>query len=85
MNKPQTIVLFVLFTLSINKNYNVMFNGRVDGKISSQSRGEFGFGYESRNGINSQNLTSALKANNTELLFRYRIIINKVRKSSWDN
>ena len=33
-------------SLSINKNYNVVFNGRVDGKISSQSRGEFGFGYD---------------------------------------
>tara|TARA_B100001250_G_scaffold398094_1_gene405935 strand:+ start:139 stop:972 length:834 start_codon:yes stop_codon:yes gene_type:complete len=46
---------------------------------------ELGFGYESRNGINSQSVTSALKANNTELLLRYRIIINKARKSSWDN
>ena len=32
--------------LSIDKNYNVVFNGTVDGKISSQSRGEFGFGYD---------------------------------------
>ena len=58
-------------------NYQVLFKGFKNF--------ELGFGYESRNGINSQNLTSALKANNTELLFRYRIIINKVRKSSWDN
>ena len=32
--------------LSIDKNYNVVFNGTVDGKISSQSKGNFGFGYD---------------------------------------
>ena len=32
--------------LSINKNYNVVFNGKIDGKISSQSKGDFGFGYD---------------------------------------
>ena len=32
--------------LSIDKNYNVVFNGTVDGKISSQSKGDFGFGYD---------------------------------------
>ena len=58
-------------------NYQILFKGFKNF--------ELGFGYESRNGINSQNVTSALKANNTELLLRYRIIINKARKSSWDN
>ena len=33
-------------SLSINQNYNVVFSGRVDGKISNQSKGEFGFGYD---------------------------------------
>ena len=32
--------------LSIDKNYNVVFNGTVEGKISSQSKGDFGFGYD---------------------------------------
>ena len=58
-------------------NYQILFKGFKNF--------ELGFGYESRNGINSQNVTSALKSNNTELLLRYRIIINKGRKSSWDN
>tara|TARA_B100001996_G_scaffold163102_1_gene124365 strand:+ start:257 stop:1090 length:834 start_codon:yes stop_codon:yes gene_type:complete len=58
-------------------NYQILFKGFKNF--------ELGFGYESRNSINSQNVTSALKANNTELLLRYRIIINKARKSSWDN
>jgi len=58
-------------------NYQILFKGFKNF--------ELGFGYESRNGINSQSVTSALKANNTELLLRYRIIINKARKSSWDN
>ena len=58
-------------------NYQILFKGFKNF--------ELGFGYESRNGINSQNVPSALKANNTELLLRYRIIINKARKSSWDN
>ena len=33
-------------SLSINKNYNVIFNGKVDGRISNQSRGDNGFGYD---------------------------------------
>ena len=58
-------------------NYQILFKGFKNF--------ELGFGYESRNGINSQSVTSALKANNTELLLRYRININKARKPSWDN
>ena len=45
-------------------NYQILFKGFKNF--------ELGFGYESRNGINSQSVTSALKANNTELLLRYK-------------
>ena len=33
-------------SLSINKNYNVVFSGKINGKISSQRKGDFGFGYD---------------------------------------
>ena len=33
-------------SLSINKNYNLVFSGKIDGKISSQRKGDFGFGYD---------------------------------------
>ena len=33
-------------SLTINKNQNVVFNGKIDGKISEQVKGKFGFGYD---------------------------------------
>ena len=33
-------------SLSMNKNYNVIFNGKIDGRISSESKGDYGFGYD---------------------------------------
>ena len=32
--------------LTINKGQNIIFNGQIDGKISDQAKGEFGFGYD---------------------------------------
>ena len=33
-------------SFTINKNQNIIFNGKIDGKISEQIRGDFGFGYD---------------------------------------
>ena len=33
-------------SLTIKKNQNVIFNGKIDGKISEQAKGKFGFGYD---------------------------------------
>ena len=33
-------------SLTINKNQNVIFNGIVEGRISGESRGRYGFGYD---------------------------------------
>ena len=33
-------------SLSFNKNYNVVFSGTINGNISSQRKGNFGFGYD---------------------------------------
>ena len=32
--------------LTIRKGQNIIFNGQIDGKISGQVKGEFGFGYD---------------------------------------
>ena len=32
--------------LTIKKGQNIVFNGQINGKISDQTRGEFGFGYD---------------------------------------
>jgi len=33
-------------SLTIEKNQNILFNGRIEGKISDQTKGDFGFGYD---------------------------------------
>ena len=33
-------------SLTLNKDQNVLFNGKIDGKISEQAKGRFGFGYD---------------------------------------
>jgi len=33
-------------SFTINKNQNIIFNGKIDGKISEQIKGDFGFGYD---------------------------------------
>ena len=33
-------------SLTIKNNQNVIFNGKIDGKISEQAKGRFGFGYD---------------------------------------
>ena len=33
-------------SLTVKENQNVIFNGKINGKISEQARGRFGFGYD---------------------------------------
>jgi len=33
-------------SLTVKENHNVVFNGKIDGKISEQAKGKFGFGYD---------------------------------------
>ena len=33
-------------SLTIKDNQNIVFNGKIDGKISNQAKGRFGFGYD---------------------------------------
>ena len=33
-------------SLTIKKNQNILFNGKIEGKISDQIKGDFGFGYD---------------------------------------
>jgi len=33
-------------SLTINKNQNIVFNGKINGEISRKIKGEFGFGYD---------------------------------------
>ena len=33
-------------SLTVNKNQNIVFNGKIDGNISDEVRGDFGFGYD---------------------------------------
>jgi len=33
-------------SLTINKDYNIVFNGKIDGKISNEIKGGYGFGYD---------------------------------------
>ena len=33
-------------SLTINKSQNIVFNGKIDGKISDRVKGKFGFGYD---------------------------------------
>ncbi len=33
-------------SLTAKENHNIVFNGKIDGKISEQAKGKFGFGYD---------------------------------------
>ena len=33
-------------SLTIKYNQNIIFNGKIDGKISDKIKGEYGFGYD---------------------------------------
>ncbi|MDC3112342.1 RdgB/HAM1 family non-canonical purine NTP pyrophosphatase [Pelagibacteraceae bacterium] len=45
-NCKQNAYFKTSISLTINKNQNILFNGKIDGKISKQAKGEFGFGYD---------------------------------------
>ena len=45
-NSKQNAYFKTSISLTINKNQNITFNGKIYGKISEQIRGDFGFGYD---------------------------------------
>ena len=45
-NDNQNAYFKTSISLSINNDRNIIFNGKVDGKISEKIRGNFGFGYD---------------------------------------
>ena len=45
-NKSQNAYFKTSISLTIKKDQNIVFNGKIDGKISNQIRGSFGFGYD---------------------------------------
>ena len=45
-NGKQNAYFKTSISLTINKNQNIVFNGKIYGKISEQIRGGFGFGYD---------------------------------------
>ena len=46
LSKQSQLYFYDWITLTINKNQNIIFNGKIDGKISEQIKGDFGFGYD---------------------------------------
>ncbi len=45
-NNKQNAYFKTSISLTIKNNQNVIFNGKIDGRISEQARGRFGFGYD---------------------------------------
>ena len=45
-NNKQNAYFKTSISLTIKNNQNVIFNGKIDGKISQKVRGGFGFGYD---------------------------------------
>ena len=45
-NNKQNAYFKTSISLTIKNNQNVVFNGKIDGSISEQARGRFGFGYD---------------------------------------
>ncbi len=45
-NNKQNAYFKTSVSLTIKNNQNVIFNGKIDGRISKQARGRFGFGYD---------------------------------------
>ena len=45
-NSEQNAYFKTSIRLTIKENQNVIFNGKIDGKISEQVKGRFGFGYD---------------------------------------
>ncbi len=45
-NSKQNAYFQTSISLTISKNQNILFNGKINGKISKQAKGGFGFGYD---------------------------------------
>ena len=45
-NNKQNAYFNTSISLTIKNNQNIIFNGKIDGKISEQAKGRFGFGYD---------------------------------------
>ncbi len=45
-NNKQSAYFNTSISLTIKNNQNIIFNGKIDGKISEQAKGRFGFGYD---------------------------------------
>ena len=45
-NSEQNAYFKTSISLTVKENQNVVFNGKIDGKISEQAKGGFGFGYD---------------------------------------
>ena len=45
-NNKQNYYFNTSISLTIKNNQNIIFNGKIDGKISEQAKGKFGFGYD---------------------------------------
>ena len=45
-NSKQNACFKTSISLTIKNNQNIIFNGKIDGKISAQAKGRFGFGYD---------------------------------------
>jgi len=46
MKSKQNAYFKTSISLTVKNNQNVIFNGKIDGKISEQAKGGFGFGYD---------------------------------------
>ena len=45
-NRKQNAYFKTSISLTVKDNQNVIFNGKIDGKISEEAKGRFGFGYD---------------------------------------
>ena len=45
-NGEQNAYFKTSISLTINKDQNIVFNGKIDGNISDEVKGDFGFGYD---------------------------------------
>ena len=45
-NNKQNAYFNTSISLTIKNNQNIIFNGKIDGEISEQAKGRFGFGYD---------------------------------------
>ncbi len=45
-NSKQNAYFKTSISLTLKENHNIVFNGKIDGKISEQAKGKFGFGYD---------------------------------------